>query len=134
MANFKSFEDAIKTYLDELAKTDELFAKTYSKKGKSIKECCNYIMGEAKKAAKGGTSIALSDEEVYALAIHYYDEDDISAPDEVAGEVVAPAKTEKPSKPKTSKRKKVAKPEPVVEPQVEVKEAEEDYELVIPVF
>lgn len=134
MANFKSFEDAIKTYLDKLSKTDELFAKTYSKKGKNIKECCNYIMGEAKKAAKGGTSIALSGEEVYALAIHYYDEDDISAPDEVAGEVVAPAKTEKPSKPKTSKRKKVAKPEPVVEPQAEVEEAEEDYELVIPVF
>lgn len=134
MANFKSFEDAIKTYLDELAKIDELFAKTYSKKGKSIKECCNYIMGEAKKAAKGGTSIALSDEEVYALAIHYYDEDDISASDEVVGEVVVPTKAEKANKPKTSKRKKAVKPKPVIEPQAEPEEVEEDYGLVIPVF
>lgn len=69
-----SFHKAIKTYLDERAKTDELFAKSYAKKGKSINECCKYIMGEARKR---GTAVCMTDEEVYGLAVHYYDEDDI---------------------------------------------------------
>lgn len=69
-----SFHKAIKTYLDERAKTDELFAKSYAKEGKSIDECCKYIMGEARKR---GTAVCMTDEEVYGLAVHYYDEDDI---------------------------------------------------------
>lgn len=69
-----SFHKAIKTYLDERAKTDELFAKSYAKEGKSINECCKYIMGEARKR---GTAVCMTDEEVYGLAVHYYDEDDI---------------------------------------------------------
>ena len=70
----KSIQDAIKTYLDERARTDKLFAKSYTKKNKSIDECCNYIMGEAKKL---GNAVAISDAEVFGMAIHYYDEDDI---------------------------------------------------------
>ena len=69
-----SFHTAIKTYLDERAKTDELFAKSYAKEGKSINKCCKYIMGEARKR---GTAVCMTDEEVYGLAVHYYDEDDI---------------------------------------------------------
>lgn len=69
-----SFHKAIKTYLDERAKTDELFAKSYAKEGKSINECCKYIMGEARKR---GTAVFMTDEEVYGLAVHYYDEDNI---------------------------------------------------------
>lgn len=143
MAKFMSFEDAIEAHLNKLAETDELFAKTYAKKNKSVKECCKYIMSEAKKAAKGGVSVALSDEDVYNLAVHYYDEDDITATDEVAGEVVVAAKAEKPSKPKTAKGKKAeaVKVEPQVTPQPEPEitveadeEAEENYELEIPIF
>lgn len=137
MANFISFEEAIEAHLKKLAKTDKLFAKTFAKKNKSIKECCNYIMGEAKKAVKGGKCIALSDEEVYNLAVHYYDEDDIEAPDDIAGEVVvAASKAEQSSKPKSTKRKKAAKVESQPNPEIEADEvsAESDYELEIPVF
>lgn len=142
MAKFINFEDAIEAHLNKLAETDELFAKTYAKKNKSVKECCKYIMSEAKKAAKGGVSVALSDEDVYNLAVHYYDED-ITATDEVAGEVVVAAKAEKPSKPKTAKGKKTeaVKIEPQITPQPEPEitveadeEVEEDYELDIPIF
>lgn len=70
----KTFKEAIKVYLDDRAKADELFAKSYAKPGKSIDECCNYILGEAKKQ---GNTVAMSDEEVYGMAVHYYDEDDI---------------------------------------------------------
>lgn len=74
MSKQDSFKEAIKSYLDERAKTDELFAKSYSKPNKSIDECCSYIMGEAKKR---GNAVAISDAEVFGMAVHYYDEDNI---------------------------------------------------------
>lgn len=69
-----SFEQAIKTYLDNRAKEDELFAKTYAKANKSLEECCKYILQEARKR---GNAVAMTDEEVYGMAVHYYDEDSI---------------------------------------------------------
>lgn len=68
------FNEAIKTYLDSRAKQDELFAVTYQKENKSIEECCKYILSEARKL---GSEVCMSDDEVYGLAVHYYDEDDI---------------------------------------------------------
>jgi hypothetical protein len=70
----KTFKEAIKSYLDERAGTDELFAKSYAKENKNLDECCSYIMGEARKR---GNAVAMSDTEVFVLAVHYYDEDDI---------------------------------------------------------
>ena len=70
------FKEAIKKYLDERALNDELFAQSYKKENKSINECCRFIIGEARK--KQGNRVAvMSDEEVYGLAVHYYDEDNI---------------------------------------------------------
>ena len=67
-------KEAIKNYLDERAKTDELFATAYAKPNKNIDECFNYIVGEAKKQ---GNAVYLSDDVVFGWAVHYYDEDDI---------------------------------------------------------
>jgi hypothetical protein len=67
---------AIKNYLDNRAMTDELFAAKYANPKKSIDECCKYITGEAYAKAKNGCAV-ISDEEVYGMAVHYYDEDDI---------------------------------------------------------
>ena len=67
---------AIKNYLDNRAKTDELFAAKYANPKKSIDECCKYITGEAYAKAKNGCAV-ISDEEVYGMAVHYYDEEDI---------------------------------------------------------
>ncbi len=68
------FEQAIKSYLDNRAKTDELFAKTYAKANKSIEECCRYIIQEVKKTGRQG----FADDEIFGMAIHYYDEDNIN--------------------------------------------------------
>lgn len=68
---------AIKNYLDNRAMTDELFAAKYANPKKSIDECCKYITGEAYAKAKNGCAV-ISDEEVYGMAVHYYDEDDIN--------------------------------------------------------
>lgn len=88
----ESFKEIIKKYLDERASTDELFAVTYSKKNKSIEGCCEYILGEA---SKRGSAVQMSDEEVYGMAVHYYDEDDIKI-NKVSGssKILAPAKVE----------------------------------------
>lgn len=69
-------ETAIKKYLDNRAKSDELFAAKYANPKKSIDECCRYITGEAYARAKDGTAV-ISDEEVYGMAVHYYDEETV---------------------------------------------------------
>lgn len=65
-------QDIIKAYLDKRAAEDSQFAEAYKKKGKSIKDCCNYILNQARKR---GNAVAMPDDEVYGLAVHYYDED-----------------------------------------------------------
>lgn len=67
-------KQAIKDYLDNRAKTDELFAVAYAKPHKNIDECFNYILGEARKQ---GNAVYLPDDVVFGWAVHYYDEDDI---------------------------------------------------------
>ena len=68
----KEFQQTIKAYLDKRAAEDEQFAASYAKKGKSIEKCCNYILNQARKR---GNAVAIPDDEVYGLAVHYYDED-----------------------------------------------------------
>lgn len=81
------FESAIKEYLDARAKEDVKFAEKYSNEKKSIEECCRFILGEMKKKAAGGMYGA-TDAEVFGLAVHYYDEEDIKVEKNVSAEVV----------------------------------------------
>lgn len=81
------FENAIKEYLDARAKEDVKFAAKYSNEKKSIEECCRFILGEMKKKAAGGMYGA-TDAEVFGLAVHYYDEEDIKVEKNVSAEVV----------------------------------------------
>lgn len=67
------FKQTIKAYLDKRAAEDELFAQTYAKDNKNLDECCNYILQQVQKSGRQG----FADEEIYGMAIHYYDEDDI---------------------------------------------------------
>ena len=70
----KEFKDTIQKYLQERAVEDPLFAPKFTNPNKSIDECCRYIMGEARKR---GTSVVMSDAEVFGMAVHYYDEENI---------------------------------------------------------
>lgn len=69
-----SIKPIIKQYLDKRADEDKLFAQSYSNKNKNIDECIDYIIGEA---IKRGNAVYMTDEEVFGLAVHYYDEADI---------------------------------------------------------
>lgn len=72
------FRKVIKSYLDEKAAGDPAFAERYGNKDKSIDECCKFIVKEVEKIAKGGYA-ACTDDYVYGLAVHYYDEADAKA-------------------------------------------------------
>ena len=93
MAKNDSFKQAIKAYLDKRAEEDSLFAPKYANEKKSIDECCSYIIGEARKR---GNAVAISDEEVYGMAVHYYDEDDIKINRLPAGEKTSVSSSAKP--------------------------------------
>jgi len=67
------FKKTIKSYLEQRAKEDELFAVSYAKENKNIDECCNFILQQVQKSGCNG----FSDEEIFGMAVHYYDEDDI---------------------------------------------------------
>ena len=107
-----NFETTIQTYLENRAKTDSLFAETYKKANKSIKECCKYIYSRARKLAAGGKAVGIDDATVYGWAVHYYDEDDIKV-DKVQERVevatpdpVPSAKVESAVQPKPKKKTK----------------------------
>lgn len=86
----KAFEDTIKAYLDKRASEDDLFAESYAKEGKSIEECCNYILNEVQRSGCCG----FADEEIYGMAVHYYDEDDLGEIKPIQGQVVVNHKVE----------------------------------------
>lgn len=107
-----TFETTIQTYLENRAKEDSLFAETYKKANKSIKECCKYIYSRARKLAAGGNAVGIDDATVYGWAVHYYDEDEIKV-DKVQERVevatpdpVPSAKVESAVQPKPKKKTK----------------------------
>lgn len=73
------FQATIKEYLDKKAESDELFAKNYKKENKTLAQCINYIFNTVRESGMSG----FADEEIYSMAIHYYDEDDITAESEL---------------------------------------------------
>lgn len=105
MKGTDSFNQAIKAYIEERAKVDELFAQKFTNPKKSIDECCNYILGEARKR---GNAVAMSEAEVYGMAVHYYDEDDIKV-NKISANVKASVSNLAPS----AKVQQVQKSEPV---------------------
>ena len=73
MKTTNNFKNTIQSYLEQRAKDDELFAASYAKPNKNIDECCNFILSEVQKSGCNG----FSDDEIFGMAVHYYDEDDI---------------------------------------------------------
>ena len=70
----------IGNYLKKRAETDTSVKNNLKKENKSLKECWDYVLGEvAKTMFRSGNfgCAAGDDEDLYALAVHYYDEDDI---------------------------------------------------------
>lgn len=73
MKGTELFKTAIQNYLEYRAMTDDLFAPRYSNPAKNIDDCITYILNEVQKSGMNG----FDDDEIYSMAMHYYDEDDI---------------------------------------------------------
>ena len=78
------FKQTIKAYLDERAKNDELFAVSYAKENKNMDDCVTFILNQVKRSKCMG----LTDEEVYSLAVHFFDEDVIEIGNPIACNVI----------------------------------------------
>lgn len=78
------FKEVIKAYLDKRAAEDSLFAKKYANQKKSIDECVDYIIGEVQNSGRHG----FADDEIYGMAIHYYDEENIKVTKSIGCDVV----------------------------------------------
>lgn len=67
------FKITIQSYLEQRAQTDELFAPVYAKPNKNINDCITYILSYVQQSGICG----YTDDEIYSLALHFYDEDSI---------------------------------------------------------
>jgi len=84
MKSTKAFKDVIKEHLDTVAAADPLFAETYKKPGKNIDDCVTYILNAVQKSGCAG----FSDDEVFGMAMHYYDEEKIDIGKPVSAKVI----------------------------------------------
>lgn len=78
-----SFKETIQQHLEARAKADELFAVTFAKEGKNIDDCCTYILNKVQKSGCNG----FADDEIFGMAVHYYDEDKIDVGKMLSGNV-----------------------------------------------
>lgn len=67
------FKKTIQKYLDDRSSSDEYFANFYKKEGKNIDDCITYIFNTVKESGCNG----FEDSEIYSMAVHYYQEDNI---------------------------------------------------------
>lgn len=67
------FKQTIQSYLQRRAQEDELFAPRLANPKKNVDDCITFILNYVKESGCNG----FADDEIYSLAMHYYDEDDI---------------------------------------------------------
>jgi hypothetical protein len=73
MNGTEHFTRTIAEYLNQRAVTDTLFSLNLAKPHKNIEDCITYILNQVQSSGCNG----FEDDEIYSMAVHYYDEDDI---------------------------------------------------------
>jgi uncharacterized protein (UPF0254 family) len=90
MRTTDSFKKTILSYLKFRAFQDQLFAESLKKENKNIDECVDYILNQVQSSGING----FEDKEIFAMAVHYYDEDNIEIDGMFSGSVVVNHKIE----------------------------------------
>lgn len=75
MKSTDNFKKVINNHLESLAANDSIFAETLKKENKNIDDCITYILNQVKESGCNG----FEDAEIFGMAVHYYDEDDLKA-------------------------------------------------------
>lgn len=73
MKSTETFKKTISAHLDKVASNDSAFAEKLTADGKNIDDCITYILNQVKKSGFHG----FADEEIYGMALHYYDEEKV---------------------------------------------------------
>ena len=84
MKSTDAFKNTINTYLQQYATEDELFAEKLQNDKKNIDDCITYILNTVQKSGCNG----FADEEIFNMAIHYYDEENIEVGKKMSANVV----------------------------------------------
>lgn len=71
-----NFKTVIENYLKETALSDTAFAQSLAKTTKNLESCINYIFGEVKKTGL----CAFDNQEIFDMALRYYNDDSITTP------------------------------------------------------
>jgi hypothetical protein len=90
MKGSEQFKAVIQKHLDSLAEKDPLFSETLKKENKNIDDCITYILNTVQKSGCNG----FSDDEIFGMAAHYYDEDTVEVGKPGNGRVVVNHKVE----------------------------------------
>jgi len=73
MRSTEAFKVTVEAKLQEMGAADPLFSANLQKEGKSIDDCITYILNCVKQSGCNG----FTDDEIFGMAAHYYDEDTI---------------------------------------------------------
>ena len=73
MKGTAAFSDTIKSYLEQMAEYDSTFAERYADPKKNIEDCVTYILNQVQNSGCNG----FEDDEIYSMAVHYYQESGI---------------------------------------------------------
>ena len=68
-----AFFDSMESFIRQKMDANDLFAKKVCNPKKNIEDCITYVINTIEKSRYKG----LCDNDVYSLAVHYYEEDDI---------------------------------------------------------
>ncbi len=84
MKSTDSFKKVISDHLDKMALHDIKFAEKLKSESKSIDGCINYILNQVKASGCNG----FADDEIFGMAVHYYDEEGIKSGPKINANVI----------------------------------------------
>lgn len=84
MKSTETFKKTIQEYLENRAASDALFSEKFKNEEKNIDDCITYILNEVKNSGCNG----FADDEIFSMAVHYYDEENIESGEDVKCNVV----------------------------------------------
>lgn len=84
MNGTENFKVVIQSYLEHRAMCDVLFAPNFANPDKSIDDCITYILNEVQRSGCNG----FDDSEIFSMAVHYYDEEDIEVGEKTSYNIV----------------------------------------------
>lgn len=80
----KNFKVVIEQHLQGVAQHNSIFAEKLKNPKKNIDDCITYILNQVKQSGSNG----FEDTEIFGMAMHYYDEEDVKPGDKINANVV----------------------------------------------